>query len=337
MLVDEAEPIDWRPSTGVDGPDDAAGVLLTGAHAAGRPTFVLSMPNGRVAGRFGSVITPDDRLLVEASFGFVDDDRHHPVRRRLRLGPIERLEGTAATVAFGYADAYYHWMFDLLPRLEILRRAGYDLDDVDHLVVNGAGAPYEAESLRRFGVPADRVRTLRADHQFVADRLVVPSTVGVCGEVPAWAAALLRKRFLDPRHAEEPPLRLYVSRADAAQRRVAEEERLVPRLEQLGFTCLTLTGRPLDEQIALFARAEIVVGPHGGGLTNLVWCRPGAAVVELYGDDYVNPVFWKLATLLDLRHHHVIGHPADAGLPRGYGEMVVDHDAVIGLVERALG
>jgi capsular polysaccharide biosynthesis protein len=138
--------------------------------------------------------------------------------------------------------------------------------------------------------------------------------------------------------APEPgaPLRLYVSRNDTAQRRVTDEDRLVSRLEALGFTCLTLTVRSLDEQIDLFRRAEIVVGPHGGGFTNLAWCDPGTAVVELFADDYVNPVFRGLASALDLRHHHVIGHPEQPGLPRSYGAMVVDLDAVVRVVEHAL-
>ena len=344
VWVHDAAAIEWSPSVGVgdldspssDAYSDYAGTLATGDHHEGRPTFVLTMPRGRVAGYFGSVITPDDGLLTEASFGFVDDDRHHPIRRQLTLGNLERLEGTAATVTFGHADAYYHWLFDVIPRLEILRRAGWDEKRWDHLVVNGAGAAYERETLSRFGVPADRIREVHVGTQVVADRLVVPSAVGVCGDVPVWAAQLLRERLLPAQPTAGPPLRLYISRSDAVQRRVADEDRLVARLESIGFTCLTLSGRPLDEQIELFSRAEVVVGPHGGGLSNLVWCDPGTAVVELYGHDYVNPVFWKLSGTLGLRHHHVIGRPAVPGLPRGYGAMVVDQDAVMRLVERAL-
>jgi hypothetical protein len=345
VWVHEAEPMKWSPSIGINDVDlsspephsDVAGPLTTGARHEGRPTFVSTMPRGRVAGYFGSVITPDDGLLAEASFGFVDDDRRHPIRRQRSLGTLEHLEGTAATVAFGHADAYYHWLFDVLPRLEILRLAGWDHTTWEHLVVNFAGADYARETLHRFGVPDEHIRVLDDGSQVVADRLVVPSPVGVSGQVPVWACELLRNRLAPPGPAVGPPLRLYVSRSDAAQRRVAGEERLVARLEGLGFTCLTLSGRPLDEQIELFRRAEIVVGPHGGGLSNLVWCSPGTAVVELYGCDYVNPVFWRLSDTLGLRHHHVIGVPATPGMRRGYGAMVVDFDVVLRLTEHALG
>jgi hypothetical protein len=172
--------------------------------------------------------------------------------------------------------------------------------------------------------------------QVVADRLVAPSTSGVSGNVPGWVCRLLREHLLPTEPPAGPPLRLYVSRADAKQRRVADEDRLVALLKPLGFTCLTLSGRPIDEQIQLFARADVVVGPHGGGLSNLVWCRPGTAVVELYARDYVNPVFWGLSEGLGLRHHHVVGDPATPGIRRGMGDMVVDADTVLRVIDLAL-
>lgn len=311
------------------------GPLAVGAAPSWPAHFAVAIPGGRVAGYFGSVITPDDALLAEASFGFVDDPRHHPIRRQRRLGPVEHLSGTAATVAYGHADAYFHWLFDVLPRIELLRLAGWDTTTWDHLIVSGSEARYERETLAALGIDG---RILYVDdHPHVqADQLVTTSTVCISGFVPAWAVRFVRDRLLPTEITDGPPVRLYISRDDAVQRRLAEEDKLVPRLEALGFRCLTLADLPLDEQIELFARAEIVIGPHGGGLSNVVWCRPGTAVVELYGSDYVNPVFWGLSNSLDLRHYHVIGPPATPGLPRGYGAMAVDQDAIVRLAEHAL-
>lgn len=341
--VHDAASMEWSPSVGahdLDSPRShahpAAGFLADGAHPHWPATFALAMPNGRVTGYFGSVITPDDGLLTEASFGFVDDDRHHPVRRQFSLGALERLGGTVATLACGYANAYFHWLFDVLPRLGILRLAGWQANGWDHVVVNGSGAAYEQETMHQFQVPADRIRRVDDRTHIIADRLVVTSNVSDSGFVPAWACQLLRERLLPAAPSAGRPLRLYISRDDAEQRQLADEDRLVSRLDALGFSCLTLSGRPLSEQIDLFSHAEVVVGPHGGGLSNLVWCRPDTGVVEFFADDFVNPVFWGLSKNLDLRHHYVIGRPATPGLPSGYGAMVVDHDAVLRLTEHAL-
>jgi hypothetical protein len=42
-----------------------------------------------------------------------------------------------------------------------------------------------------------------------------------------------------------------------------------------------LEGMPFHEQIQLFASAKLIVGQHGAGLSNIVFCKPGTHVVEI--------------------------------------------------------
>ena len=65
-------------------------------------------------------------------------------------------------------------------------------------------------------------------------------------------------------------------------------------------------------QVRAFAEAELVVGAHGAGLTNLAFCPVGATVIELFAADYVNECFWALAnTVHGLRYRYLVGD----GLP----------------------
>jgi capsular polysaccharide biosynthesis protein len=68
---------------------------------------------------------------------------------------------------------------------------------------------------------------------------------------------------------------------------------------------LTLESRSLAEQMSLFAGADAVVAQHGAALANLVWCRPGTAVVEI---EHVRPrpaYFGDLARAMDLRRARI--------------------------------
>ena len=59
----------------------------------------------------------------------------------------------------------------------------------------------------------------------------------------------------------------------------------------------------LDEQVKLFRFADGVVGPHGAGLTNIVFSRPGTVVVELPTTEHAGMLFFQdFSNALGLLH-----------------------------------
>jgi hypothetical protein len=65
-------------------------------------------------------------------------------------------------------------------------------------------------------------------------------------------------------------------------------------------------GMSLDEQIALFRRARVVFGPHGGGFYNLLYSAPGTHVIELSPDDYGKYEVARLSINLGFDHNGYI-------------------------------
>jgi capsular polysaccharide biosynthesis protein len=54
------------------------------------------------------------------------------------------------------------------------------------------------------------------------------------------------------------------------------------------------------EQVSLFQSASLVVGPHGAGLSNLVFTPTGATLIELTNGNQYNRCFEWIC--------HVVGH-----------------------------
>lgn len=84
--------------------------------------------------------------------------------------------------------------------------------------------------------------------------------------------------------------RIYVSRLDASHMRsVVNEDELCRLMVRHGFEIITPGQLPIEEQIVALRDAEVVVGPHGAGLSNLVYCRSnsGTRVVELAQAGYM--------------------------------------------------
>ena len=98
---------------------------------------------------------------------------------------------------------------------------------------------------------------------------------------------------------------------------------------------------PLAKQIDLFHTAECVVGPHGAGLTNLMFCRPGAVAVEISTPLRVLPCFSEIAHHRRLQHHLELATPVNRrhfNPVEGVGDsdLLVDPAAIRGRVEQLL-
>ena len=74
---------------------------------------------------------------------------------------------------------------------------------------------------------------------------------------------------------------------------------------------------PLSEHIAMFSRAAVVVGPHGAGFSNLIFCREGTAVIEIGYDSpdvlQLDEMYFQLSLGLHLRYWLVLGQGSYVG------------------------
>lgn len=108
-----------------------------------------------------------------------------------------------------------------------------------------------------------------------------------------------------------PQRKLYVSRRDAAARPLVNDAEISALLEAHGFETVMLTGKPVAEQIRLFSSASHVVGAHGAGLVNILFCQPGAALCELQMLSNVQWTIRRMASVAALRYGCVIGRAED--------------------------
>jgi hypothetical protein len=285
--------------------------------------FVATIPCGRSWGP-GFIVTPDNVLLQDVSRAItLDEDERNPPRHPLlaetKLEKPEKLRGRAAVLATRGGRGYYHWMFDSLPRAAILRQAGIEFETVDWFVVNECVAPFQRLALKALGIPKRKLVQVNWHPHIQAEELIVPSHAGELSFMPRWACDFLRE-LLHPHPAANSgpsrPARLYIKRQQATHRRVANEREVGAFLEDLGFASIDPAALPLPEQAALFSSASIVVAPHGAGLANLVFCRPGVKVIEIFNPNAVNVMFWCLSAQMELDYFYVFarGVPALDGV-----------------------
>lgn len=97
--------------------------------------------------------------------------------------------------------------------------------------------------------------------------------------------------------------KLYVSRKDSPRRSIENEDEVIRYLEARGFVSLELSRLTVAEQINVFASVDVVVGSHGAGLTNTIYCDQSTRVVELMPRSYQNPCFLRIGQVLGKDWH----------------------------------
>ena len=282
-------------------------VFERGRSAEVPPRFTLEVRDGLLVGDFAAVVTPGKELDYETSpyFG-IAGWREHPVFIRPRIGRVEHVPGTVLSLASrGTSSNYYHFLLDAVGRYGIFEES-LPGEAVDAIVVpHGAG--YQRQLLELAGIDLPLVQP-RADVTLRADRLLVPSSPNWALDAPTTTVRWLRER-LPARPGRDTPRRLYLSRGQRPNsRRYVQEPDLWPRLEHRGFTMLNPGSLSVQEQIDVFHGAEVVVAPHGAGLTNITFCRPGARVLEMFAPTYVHLGLWNIAEAVgDLDYRYLVG------------------------------
>ncbi len=269
--------------------------------------FVVQIPQGRIwtaADQSSRAIFAADQLLSDLSVEFPllspgSPPPPHSAQSRW-LPEVTQIQGRVVALASLTDNNYFHWMFELLPQIDLLRRSGLDWDSVAAIRVSHS-QPFQQQTLALLGVPAHK---LLSDQLHLQASELIVATTGHPAWMPQWTCQFLRRLLL---HSARPAsLRLYISRRHAS-RSVINEAEVLALLEPLGFQTVLLESLSVQQQANLLAQAEAVIAPHGGGLTNLLFCPPGTKVIELFPPDFVYPCYWLVANLVQLEYYYLLG------------------------------
>jgi len=280
------------------------------AHLSFGPEYVVTIPNGRLLSNIGIIIGPDNVHLKDLSGGSFSGLAPHSLNFEGQyVPPLKRLKGTAAVLATGLGQRnYYHWTTEILPRLRLLEQTRANVDS--YCIPRRHS--YHFESLLMMGIPRERIVSLGKYTHLQADTLMVPSINRQ--EMTSVNAQFLHDR-LAARYGSQggPPTsqKIYVARRRRGWRYVLNESELMARLTPMGFKRYYLEDVSMQEQVRLFRNASMVVGPHGSGLVNLVYCRPGTHVVEIGTPVRPSGLFQIIAHHRGLRYVNYVGQAHD--------------------------
>lgn len=221
------------------------------------------------------------------------------------------------------AQNYYHWICDFLPRLLLLRQ----YYPTCNLLLPDMLPAFAQDTLTYLGF--HDLLFIGKQDVFKFDKLVFPEAVASGGLhdpqlIQQVRYELLQSVKLPAAHLSKSK-RLYVSRARANRRKPRNEEQVVSLLRQYQFATVYLEDYSFAEQVELLRDAEILVGMHGAGLTNLLFLPKGAQVVEFMNMESMNLCYYHLASAVGIQYSCILCKPIiEPTIDPNHFDIVVD-------------
>lgn len=221
-----------------------------------------------------------------------------PEHKTLRMGGAFVLAGLPT------GRNYFHWLLEAVARTVIARR---HVDaDIRCLVPEIRGM--ERATLNMVGVHDALIEIIPDATMLQVDQLIIAprGLVSSVKILPAATDALRVGVQWDDAPATD---RIFISRSSARRRRIANEKDVSSLLERHGFQTVATETLSPDDQRALFAKASVIAGMHGAGLTNTVFARPGATLIELQPprlDTARTILYWNFAAACEQRYVQVV-------------------------------
>lgn len=237
-----------------------------------------------------------EALYLTPTLGLLPGVKVEEGRPVFRAPPnVPVIDRAAVFTAWGGLHNYGHFLIDCLPALVTAIEAGVTERfpaiappllpwhrDLLSLMLGGTPQPRIIEApLVRI---EDAVFSTTMDHflhapnrplDHVRDRILA-----AVGEVPAGAG------------------RIYVSRLGSLKRVLVNEAELEASLAARGFVVVKPETLSVRQQVALFHHADVIVAPAGAALANVLFCRPGAKVIELQPSNFTGIWVRNIALLI---------------------------------------
>ena len=126
---------------------------------------------------------------------------------------------------------------------------------------------------------------------------------------------------------------LFVERLGGIRRAIGLNEQIRSNLRELGVSFFNPANVSVKKQIETFANARIVVGIHGAGIANILWCQQGTKVVEIFHPKFAHVCYPILANHLNMDYYCLGGNPGNRYSDFRESDVDVDWDGLFELIK----
>ena len=203
---------------------------------------------------------------------------------------------------------YFHWMFDILPRLILLEKV-YNLNEIDYFY-SPQTKPWQLSTLSIFDISKERLINSNHYRHIHADKILAVShpwynkgrILNEAKKLPTWIINEIGLKFDKYGKKFECNDKIFIDRRESRYNhcQIINDEEIKTHLKKKGFTIYKIGELNFFEQIYLFQNAKIIIGAHGAAFANLIFCKPNTKVLDIIPENHPNSVDETIAKFKNL-------------------------------------
>jgi len=281
--------------------------------------FIYEIKNGRVYtdNTENVAIINGNQVLKDVSFqqqnSFLKSIKYNSSLKEGTPALQKKFKGKVLILCQGASgiNNYSHWLLDILPKIRICEEM-YNLKDIDYFYVQNK-TPFQIESFKKIGIPTNKIIDCGKYKHIKAEKLIALThhvyekndyILNAQKKQPEWSITWLRKKFLKIKKKVNKNNKVFIDRSDSKSKhcQIINNDVVINFFKKLNFKIYQLSELSFNQQIKIFNNSKIIVGVHGAGLTNFIFCKKNTKILEIRHRLNPNEIYEKIGFFNNLKY-----------------------------------
>lgn len=174
-----------------------------------------------------------------------------------------------------FSNNFFHWFAEVLPKMIYVKN---HLNKNVQFYIPFALSAYQLTSLKLCNISFYKNKN---EVSFLCRVKLVENFVYTGAYHPGLLNELKQIIINKLQLTKNKERKIYVTRKNAARRRIVNEADVIKKLLQSGFEIFDFDEISFEQQVEILVNSSIIVSLHGAALTNMIFMKPGSVVFEL--------------------------------------------------------
>ena len=204
----------------------------------------------------------------------------------------EKINGSVLSLVQGASaiNNYGHWIMDIIPKLCISEKYK-NLNSYDAIYLPNINTDFQIDTLKYFNINFSKIINGKKIRHIFGNNITIPQhpywkinkhQFETVANVDRDILKEIRKKFL-VNTKKIKTRKIFIDRSDSLffHNQIENYDELCVFLNKQRFKKLKLSNLSFKDQVNYFFNADLIIGAHGAGLCNTIFCRPGTKIIEL--------------------------------------------------------